>query len=63
MKPIIFPLPFFGLAFRFEFVRVARKPANDPKPPVPTFEFVESMRRQFNAHILQDIGIDKSRLE
>jgi hypothetical protein len=63
MKPIVFPLPIFGFAFRFEFIRVARKPANDHKPPILTFDFVESMRQQFNPHMLRDIGIDRSRLE
>jgi len=61
MKPIVFPLPFAGFVFRFEFVRVSRKPANDHKPPALTSEFVESMRRQFSARILRDIGIDRSR--
>jgi len=60
MKPIVFPLPFVGFVFRLEFVRVSRKPASNHKPPVLTFEFVESMRRQFNAQVLRDIGIDKS---
>jgi len=63
MKPTVFPLPFVGFAFRFEFLRIPRKPANDQKPPVLTFEFIESMRRQFNAHVLRDIGIDRSRMD
>ena len=62
MKSTVFPLPFVGYAFRFEFVRVPRRPANDRKQPVVTYEFEEEMRRTFNPHILRDIGIDRSRM-
>ncbi|MPR10077.1 hypothetical protein [Microvirga tunisiensis] len=61
MKPTVFPLPLVGLAFRFEFIRVPRKPANDHKRPVLAFEFVEALRREMSPHILRDIGVDRSR--
>jgi hypothetical protein len=61
MKPTVFPLPFVGFAFRFEFIRVRRKPANDLKPPILTFKFVEALRREVSPHTLRDTGIDRSR--
>jgi len=61
MKPTVFPLPFVGFAFRFEFIRVRRKPANDHKRPTLTFELIEALRREVSPHILRDIGIDRSR--
>jgi hypothetical protein len=61
MKPTVFPLPFVGFAFRFEFFRVRRKPANDYQRPVLTFDFVEALRREVSPHILRDIGVDRSR--
>ncbi|HZH10550.1 MAG TPA: hypothetical protein VEZ24_09275 [Microvirga sp.] len=61
MKSTVFPLPFVGFAFRFEFIRVPRKPANDPKPPIVTAELEKALRNTLSAHMLRDIGIDKSR--
>jgi hypothetical protein len=61
MKPTVFPLPIVGFAFRFEFIRVRRKPANDHKRPALTFEFVEALRCEVSPHILRDIGVDRSR--
>jgi hypothetical protein len=63
MKPTVFPLPLVGFAFRFEFIRVPRKPANDHKQPVLTFEFVEALKRELSPHILRDIGVDRSRTD
>jgi len=63
MKPTVFPLPFVGFAFRFEFIRVPRKPANDRNPPVDTTELEKALRNTLNAHMLRDIGVDKSRCE
>ena len=63
MKPTVFPLPLVGFAFRFEFLRVPRKPANDHKQPVLTFELVEALKREVSPHILRDIGVDRSRTD
>ena len=63
MKPTVFPLPLVGFAFRFEFIRVPRKPANDHKQPVLTFEFIEALRRDVSPYILRDIGVDRSRTD
>ncbi|WP_201842814.1 hypothetical protein [Microvirga zambiensis] len=63
MKPTVFPLPFVGYAFRFEFIRVRRKPAKDHKHPILIFEFAEALRREISPHILRDIGIDRSRAD
>ena len=63
MKPTVFPPPLVGFAFRFEFIRVPRKPANDHKQPVLTFDFVESLKREVSPHILRDIGVDRRRTD
>jgi hypothetical protein len=63
MKSTVFPIPFVGFAFRFEIIPVRRKPANDRTPRVVTFQFVESLRKDLSAHILRDIGIDRSRMD
>ena len=60
MNPTVIPLPFVGFAFRFEFIRVRPKPANDHKRPVLTFDFIEALRREVSPHILRDIGVDRS---
>ena len=62
MKPTVFPLPLIGFAFRFEFIRVPRKPANDHKQPVLTL-FVEALKREVSPYILRDIGVDRSRTD
>jgi hypothetical protein len=63
MNPTVFPLPFVGLAFRFEVIRVPREPANDHEQPVLTFDFVEALKRDVSPHILRDIGVDRSRTD
>ena len=70
MKPTIFPLPFVGFAFRFEFFRVRRKPANDRKRLVVTSELKQTLRRELeqalrhelSPYMLRDVGVDRSQL-
>jgi hypothetical protein len=71
MKPTVFPLPFVGFAFRFEFVRVPRRPANDTKRPVATteldhllrHELERALRHELSPHMLRDVGVDRSRAD
>ncbi len=63
MKPYVLPLPFIGLAFRFEVIWAMRRPANDPKPPSMTLESIENLRREVGNHILRDVGFDRSRAD
>ena len=71
MKPTVFPLPFVGLAFRFEFVRVPRRPANDHKRAVATaeldhllrHELEQALRHELSPHMLRDVGVDRSRAD
>jgi len=71
MKPTVFPLPFVGFAFRFEFVRLLRRPANDTKPPVATserdhlerHEVEQALRHELSPHMLRDVGVDRSRAD
>ena len=68
MKPTVFPLPFVGFAFRFEFVRVPRRPANDHKRTVATAELdhllrrelEQALRHELSPHMLRDVGVDRS---
>jgi len=71
MKPTVFPLPFVGFAFRFEFLRVPHRPANDRKHPVVTteleqllrHELEQALRYELSSHMLRDVGIDRSRTD
>jgi hypothetical protein len=71
MKPTVFPLPFVGFAFRFEFLRVPRRPANDHKRPVATaeldhllrHELQQALRHELSPHMLRDVGLDRGRAE
>ena len=71
MNPTVFPLPFVGLAFRFEFVRVPRRPANDHARPVTTaeldhllrHELQRELRHELSPHMLRDVGLDHSRTD
>ena len=71
MNPTVFPLPFVGLAFRFEFVRVPRRPANDHGRPVATaeldhllrHELQQELRHELSPHLLRDVGLDHSRTD
>jgi hypothetical protein len=71
MKPTVFPLPFVGFAFRFEFLRVPRRPANDHKRPLATAELNHLLRRELrqelrhelSPHMLRDVGLDHSRTD
>ena len=71
MKPTVFPLPFVGLAFRFELVRVPRWPANDRKRPLATSELDQllrhelehALRRELSPRMLRDVGVDRSRTD
>jgi hypothetical protein len=71
MKPTVFPLPFVGFAFRFEFFRVRRKPANDTRRPVATIELdhllrhelEQALRHELSPHMLRDVGVDRSRAD
>lgn len=71
MKSTVFPLPFVGLAFRFELLRVPRKPANDHKRPLTTaeldhllrHELEHALRHELSPHMLRDVGVDRSRAE
>jgi hypothetical protein len=68
MKPTVFPLPFVGFAFRFEFVRVPRRPANDRTRPVVTSELEQplrhelelALRHELSPYMLRDVGVDRS---
>jgi hypothetical protein len=69
MNPTVFPLPFVGLAFRFEFVRVPRRPANDHTRPVATpeldqslsYELEQALWHELSPYMLRDVGVDRSR--
>jgi hypothetical protein len=71
MKPTVFPLPFVGFAFRFEFFRVRRKPANDTRRPVATIELdhllrhelEQALRHELSPYMLRDVGVDRSRAD
>jgi hypothetical protein len=71
MKPNVFPLPFVGFAFRFELVRVPRRPANDHQRPVAPseldqlqrHELVQALRHELSPHMLRDVGLDRSRAD
>ena len=71
MKPTVFPLPFVGFAFRFELVRIPRRPANDHKRLVVTaeldrtlrHEFEQALRHELSPYMLRDVGIDRSRAD
>jgi len=71
MKPTVFPLPFVGFAFRFELIRVPRRPANDRKRLVATteldqplrLELEQALRHELSPHMLRDVGIDRSRTD
>jgi hypothetical protein len=71
MKPTVFPLPFVGFAFRFEFLRVPRRPANDYKLPLATaeldhllrHELQQELRHELSPHMLRDVGLDHSRID
>ena len=71
MKPTVFPLPFVGFAFRFELVRVPRRPANDRKQPLAIneldrlqrHELEHSLRHDLSPHMLRDVGVDRSRTD
>jgi hypothetical protein len=71
MKPTVFPLPFVGFAFRFELVRVPRRPANDRKRALTTteldhllrHELEQALRHELSSHMLRDVGVDRSRAD
>jgi len=63
MKPTVFPLPFVGFGFRFEFFRVRRKPANDTRRPVATIELDHLLRHELSPYMLRDVGVDRSRAD
>ncbi len=71
MKPTVFPLPFVGFAFRFEFVRVPRRPANDRTRALTTskldhllrHELEQALRHDLSPHLLRDVGVDRSRAD
>jgi hypothetical protein len=71
VKPTVFPLPLVGFAFRFEFLRVPRRPANDHKRPLATaeldhllrHEFQQELRHELSPHMLRDVGLDRSRAD
>lgn len=71
MKPTVFPLPFVGFAFRFEFLRVPRRPANDHARPMATaeldhllrHELEQTLRHELSPHMLRDVGVDRSRAD
>ena len=63
MKPTVFPLPFVGFAFRFELVRVPRRPANDRQRPVVTSELEQPLRHELSPYMLRDVGVDRSRTD
>jgi hypothetical protein len=57
MKPTVFPLPFVGFAFRFEFVRVPRRPANDHKRTVATAELDHLLRHELEQALRHELLI------
>ena len=71
MKPTVFPLPFVGFAFRFELVRVPRRPANDRQRPVVTIELgqplrhelEQALRYELSPYMLRDVGVDRRRTD
>ena len=71
MKPTVSPLPFVGYAFRFELVRVPRRPANDRTRPVVTteleqplrHELEQMLRHELSPYMLRDVGVDRSRAD
>jgi hypothetical protein len=71
MNPTVFPLPFVGFAFRFELVRVPRRPVNYHTRPVATaeldhllrHELEQALRHELSPHMLRDVGVDRSRTE
>ena len=71
MKPTVFPLPFVGFAFRFELVRVPRRPAHDRQRAVGTaeldqslrYELEQALRHELSPYMLRDVGVDRSRTD
>jgi hypothetical protein len=56
MKPTVFPLPFVGFAFRFELVRVPRRPANDRKRPLTTTELDHLLRHELEQALRHELS-------
>jgi hypothetical protein len=59
MKPITFPLPFFGLAVRIETVPAARR--HLPPRRISSTLLKSAFSEALDRRLLQDIGLDQSR--